>query len=60
MLTNDDTARIEGRLEHAERLAGLSVGVLVLSLQGSPAGAANLLANGSFDAGTYFDFCIFC
>ena len=33
--------------------AGLNVGIIGLSLQGSSAWAANLLTNGSFDAGTY-------
>jgi hypothetical protein len=40
-------------LRYLTGLAGLSAGVIVLSLHGSSAWAVNLLANGSFEAGTY-------
>jgi hypothetical protein len=40
-------------LRNLASLAGLRVGIIVLSLHGSSAWAANLLANGSFEAGTY-------
>jgi autotransporter-associated beta strand protein len=44
---------VKTSLRNFASLAGLSVGIIVLSHHGSSAWAANLLANGSFDAGTY-------